>query len=167
MRKKTLLVLIIFISFCSLSFSEVSEWSIRIGVKNNEYRDSYNFMGVSQSSSVFYDAKDLPEPPPSPSGLCLYFPHEDWSFRPGRYATDFRPSNMTTETYEFAVESLEGGRLTLFWLDMDKAPKAYVFALVDVESGIAKDMRAVTEYAFDCAAGCKRAFKVLVQRANI
>lgn len=164
MRIKIFIGFILSIFLGSLSFADINEWSIRIGVKTDKYRDSYNFIGVSKMASLYYDEKDIPEPPISPSGLCLYFPHEDWWFRPGKYATDFRTPIINYESYEFVVEAGKNTKLTLFWSNIENVPKIYGLTLVDEERGISTDMREVTEYVSDYSAGSKKLFKVVVSR---
>ncbi|MFP4083259.1 MAG: hypothetical protein ACLFVG_10995 [Candidatus Aminicenantes bacterium] len=148
----------------SFAGTDFGEWSVRIGVKSDNYRDSYNFFGVSRESSLFYDKKDIPEPPPSPTGLCLYFPHLDWPLNPGRYAADFRSPVVNKEEYKFVVESGKNNRLTLFWLDLENAPKIYRYRLVDEEKSLTVDMSELSEYTYDCSPGKKRSFRIIVER---
>jgi len=164
MRKKIYVGCIVFFVLLSLGFTEVDEWSIRIGVRTDRNRDSYNFIGTSKIASLFYDEKDIPEPPPSPNGLCLYFPHYDWPFNPGRYASDFRPPFISGETYEFVVEAIEEKRLTLFWSSIAEAPKKFDFTLIDSERDISVDMSKLTEYSFSCEPGYKNIFRVVIKR---
>jgi len=164
MRTYIFMGFILSIFLLTLSSAELDEWSIRIGVKGDRSRDSYNFMGVSEEASLFYDEKDIPEPPPSPSGLCLYFSHYDWSFNPGKYATDIRSPIINAETYEFVVEAGKNNKLTLFWSNMVNAPKIYKFTLIDEKRGISINMNELNEYTFDCSPECKNMFRVLVER---
>lgn len=149
----------------SLAFAEVDEWSLRIGVKrmDERYRDSHNYIGASKDAFLYYDPKDLPEPPTSPSGLCLYFPHFDWSFMPGRYASDIRSPIMDSETYEFVVEAGEYTQLTLFWPNMGEVPQGYRFLLIDEEREVFIDMKGVAEYTFDCRPEHKNRFRIVVE----
>lgn len=164
MRINIFIGFILSVFLLTLSSARLDEWGIRIGVKSDRSRDSYNFMGVSKEASLFYDEKDIPEPPPLPSGLCLYFPHYDWSFNPGRYAIDFRPPIINDETYEFVVEGGGNDKLILFWSDMVNAPGIYGFTLIDEERGISVDMRESAEYSFDCSPSGKNMFRVVVER---
>lgn len=149
----------------SLAFAQVDEWSLRIGVKKTDerYRDSHNYIGTSIDAMVYYDVKDLPEPPTSPSGLCLYFPHSDWSFMPGRYASDIRSPIMDRETFEFVVEAGEYTQLTLFWPNMSEVPQGYGFLLIDEEREIFIDMTIAGEYTFDCRPEHKNRFRIVVE----
>lgn len=157
--------LILLIFSVSLSSTNFIDWRIKIGVKTDKYRDSYNYIGVSKISSLFYDEKDIPEPPAPPTGLCLYFPHFDWALNPGRYATDFRPPIVNAEYYEFVVEAGEINEITLFWSDMVvDAPKKYTFTLIDKERGILVNMREFTQYALGCNSGDKINFMILVKK---
>lgn len=164
MRIKIFICFVLLNFLGSLSFAEIDEWSIRIGVKTDRYEDIYNFIGVEKVASLYYDAKDLPEPPLSPSGLSLYFPHDDWPFNPGKYATDFRPPIISNESYEFVVEARKDTKLTLFWSNIENVPKIYRLTLIDRERGISVDMRERTEYAFDCSPECKNVFRIVVER---
>ena len=166
MRNKVLIGLILLVfSLTLLGFAKTNEWELRIGVKAGEkYRDSYNFLGVSRDSSLYYDKKDVPEPPPSPSGLSLYFSHEDWGYRAGRYATDFRQPILDKEIYEFVVEGREYTRLTLFWQDMGKVPKKYRVLLVDEKKDVSIDMRKAGEYSFASRPDIKRKFRIVVKK---
>ncbi len=141
-----------------------NDWSVRIGVerKDGQYRDSYNFIGISKDASLYYDAKDKLEPPASPSGLCLYFPHSDWGVHSGRYAADKRPRLVDKETYEFVVEAGEYTQLKLFWQDIEDVPENYQLTLVDEEREIFIDMRKIKDYTFNCRPGYKNRFRVIV-----
>ena len=148
----------------SLAFAQVDEWSLRIGVKrvDERYRDSFNYIGTSREAFVYYDVKDLPEPPTSPSGLCLYFPHSDWSFMPGRYASDIRSPILDRENFEFVVEAGEYTQLTLFWPNMGEVPQGFGFLLVDEEREIFIDMKGAAEYTFDCRPEHINRFRIVV-----
>lgn len=165
MKRKAFIGIILFVFLASASLAEMDEWRLRIGVKaGDRYRDSHNFIGVARDASLFYDGKDLPEPPTSPSGLMLYFPHEDWAYQPGRYASDIRPPIAGVEIYEFAVEAGEYTTLTLFWPDIGTVPESYRFMLVDEEREVFVDMREAQEYAFDCRPGMKNRFRIVVEK---
>jgi len=166
MRKKIVITSVLFLAAGLLSWGKINDWSLRIGVQSETARDSYNFLGVAEEASVYYDAKDLLEPPPSPSGLRLYFPHEDWPVQPGKYATDFRPQILDVESYEFIIEAKEEGELILFW-SVEEVPRVYEVSLLDIEEGIAVDMREKSEYIFDISAGGKKEFRVVVERKRI
>ncbi len=149
----------------SLAFAQVDEWSLRIGVKkmDDRYRDSHNYIGASRDAFVYYDAKDLPEPPTSPSGLSLYFPHSDWPLMPGRYASDIRSPVIGSETFEFVVEAGENTQLTLFWPNIGEVPQEYRFLLIDEEREIFIDMKGTGEYTFNCRPEHKNRFRILVE----
>lgn len=162
MKKIVLSGFVLSVLLMTLSSANFVEWDIKIGVKTDKYRDSYNFIGVSKTSSLFYDGKDIMEPPVSPTGLCLYFPHFDWSLNPGRYATDYRPPFMNAESYDFIVEAGNNTRITLFWSDMANAPEIYRFTLLVKDRDLALDMRESNQYALDCNPGDKMNFRILV-----
>lgn len=149
-----------------LSFSSPGqdEWSLRIGVekKDGQYRDSYNYIGASINGSLYYDAEDKLEPPISPSGLCLYFPHSDWGVHSGRYATDKRGFLVDKETYEFVVEVGEDTQLKLFWQDLEDVPENYQLTLIDEERELFIDMRNVSDYTFNSRPGFNNRFRVIV-----
>ena len=157
---------ILSLSILSLSYTGANDWSFRIGVKDaDEHQDSYNFIVASENASFYYDSKDWLEPPSSPLGpsLCLYFPHFDWPYQPGRYASDVRPPISTNEIFEFVVEASEDKELTLFWSNMEKVPKNYRLLLVDDEREIFIDMRDVKEYGFYSRSGLKHGFKIVIK----
>lgn len=163
MRKIVFAGFILAVFLVNLISADFDEWQIKIGVKTEKYRDSYNFIGVSKSSSFFYDEKDILEPPASPTGLWLYIPHFDWSFNPGRYATDYRPPFMNEESYDFIIETGNNTRITLFWSGTENVPKMYRFKLINKDRGISIDMRESTEYSLDCSPGGKIKFVILVR----
>jgi hypothetical protein len=148
----------------SYSSSGQEDWSLRIGVerKDGHYRDSYNFIGISKDASLYYDAEDKLEPPTSPTGLCLYFPHSDWGVHSGRYASDKRPHIVDTETYEFVVEAGEHTQLRLYWQDIEDVPENYQLTLVDEEREIFIDIRKIKDYTFNCRPGYKNRFRVII-----
>lgn len=157
-----LLLAMVLLSFSSTG---LDEWNLRIGVKkaDSQYCDSYNFIGSSRESSLYYDAKDVPEPPTSPSRLSLYFPHYDWGIYSGKYASDLRPPIVDTDTYEFVVEADEYAQLTLFWQDIKDVSENYQLTLLDEEREIFIDMRTVNDYTFDYRPGLKKTFRVIVR----
>jgi len=171
MRKKeffgfmfVLIGFLLTLALFSYSSTGPDDWSLRIGVekKDGQYRDSYNFIGISKNASLYYDAKDKLEPPTPPSGLSLYFPHYDWGDYSGKYASDKRPRLVDTETCEFVVEAGEYTQLKLFWQDIEDVPENYQFTLVDEEREIFIDMRKIKDYTFDCRPGYKNRFRVIV-----
>jgi hypothetical protein len=165
MKKITVGFTLVLIMSMSLASTEGDEWRLRIGVKriDERYRDSHNYIGVSRDALVYYDKKDLPEPPTSPSGLSLYFPHWDWPLMPGKYATDIRPPIIGSENFEFVVEAGEQTQLTLFWPNMGEVPQEYRFLLIDEEREIFIDMRGVSEHTFSCRPEYKNRFRILVE----
>jgi hypothetical protein len=163
--KKIIIGLTVLLVFSmSLAFTQVDDWSLRIGVKrmDEKYRDTHNYIGTAQDGFLYYDQKDIPEPPTSPSGLCLYFPHSDWSFMPGRYASDIRSPMMDTETFEFVVEAGEYTQLTLIWPNMAEVPQGFGFLLIDEEREVFVDMKRASEYTFDCRPEHKNRFRIVV-----
>ena len=163
MRIKRLIPLIVFVCLGTVSLPRIYDWSMRIGVKSGSSWDSYNYLGVARGASLYFDVKDLPEPPPSASGLRLYFPHGDWTFRPGRYATDIRPPIAEREVYDFVVEAGPGDEVTLFW-SAEEVPRVYELTLIDRERRTSIDMRSAGEYVFECRSGGKVGFQVVVER---
>lgn len=163
MNKKILLGVFIGIILVSLCSADLGNWSIRLGVQGERYKDSYNFFGAVNGASILYDDKDLPEPPESPSGLSLYFAHEDWGYQSGRYSSDFRPPLGGPEMFEFVVESKHEAELTLFWMEEEPVPEMYRITLIDEAAGTTVDMREVGAYAFRCTPGAKNVFRILVE----
>ena len=84
----------------------LQERRIQLLVKNNQVRDTHNYIGMQDSSSPEWDQLDQPEPPP-PIGnyISLYFPHDDWQRYPGRYTSDFRPEIQDLEVWNIVVET--------------------------------------------------------------
>lgn len=160
--KNILIVLLAGFLIDSFASADIGNWSFRIGVQGERYKDTYNFFGAAPGASFLYDTKDLPEPPESPSGLSLYFAHEDWGYRPGRYSSDFRPPHTVPEMYEFVVESKHGGDLTLFWMEEEPLPDMYRLTLVDTGTGTAVDMQETGAYSFTCTPGIKTVFRVII-----
>ncbi len=163
MKKIVCIGFILPVLLVTLSSADFIDWNIKIGAMTDRYRDTYNFIGVSKTSSLFYDEKDILEPPPAPEGLSLYFPHFDWSLNPGRYAADYRPPIMDIESYEFVIEAGESTRIILFWSDIASAPEIYMFTLIDKDRNHAINMKASNQYTLDCNPGDKLNFKILVR----
>lgn len=166
MRKRIVIALVLFLAVGLLSWARINDWRLRIGVKSETARDSYNFLGVSDEASLYFDPKDILEPPPSPSGLCLYFPHQDWPDQPGRYATDFRPPVLDVETFDIVVEAEGGSELTLFW-SLEKVPPLYAVTLTEAGKGAAVDMRKTREYVFNVGSDGKTEFQITVEWKRI
>lgn len=166
MRKIVFAGFILAVFLVNLVSADFDEWQIKIGVKTEKYRDSYNFIGVSKSASFFYDEKDILEPPASPTGLWLYIPHFDWSFNPGRYATDYRPPFMNEESYDFVVEAGNNTRITLFWSGMADVPEKYKYVLRIKDSGLSLDMREWNQHTIECNPGDKMSFRIQVKNGE-
>ncbi len=166
MKKKIIIGSIILIITGTFSWARINDWRLRIGVKSDTARDSYNFLGVSKEASLYFDSKDILEPPPSPSGLCLYFPHQDWPDHQGRYATDFRPPVLDVECFDVVVEAESGPEFTLFW-SLEKVPPMYAVTLMVSGKDVTIDMRETTEYVFDTGPEGKAEFQVLVEWKKI
>ncbi len=135
----------------------VGGWWLKISVSSGDLRDGDNFLGVCPSASDRWDRHDWSEPPSLPGLLNLYFNHNDWGRRSGRYMADIRKEIGEGQTWEISVD---GGAaiLNLKVENIESIPRAYEVWLLALGSRRAWDLRREQE----CRVESSRRFQVLV-----
>ncbi|MFC1683607.1 hypothetical protein ACFL0G_05335, partial [Candidatus Zixiibacteriota bacterium] len=107
-------------------------WFIQLSAQCDQTRDAVNFLGCAATASYERDALDLSEPPGVGDYVSLYFPHHDWSARPGNITTDFRQPIVKGDTWEFVVETnLPGAPVDLRWDNLESLPPSFNATLLD------------------------------------
>ena len=152
--------------FLSFSLSPEEGWYLRIMAKRDDFKDTYNFIGLCKDSSTQYDSRDLFEPPLiSQEQLRLYFSHKDWLENTGLYATDFRPPGKNKETFEFVVEAGKKNQsVILSWSGVKEAPSEYKLILKDLKKRRRINMRRRESYTFDSESEEGREFQIILQK---
>ena len=141
-------------------------WYLGIIAERDDFKDTYNFIGLCKDSSTQYDSRDLFEPPLiSQEQLRLYFSHKNWLENPGLYATDFRPPGKDKETFKFVVEAgKENQRVILSWSGVKEAPSEYKLILKDLKKRRRINMRRRESYTFDSESEEGRKFQIILQK---
>jgi hypothetical protein len=139
-----------------------SNFAIKLTVKGKKTRDTYNYFGISSDASLGYDRRDVFEPPQlSKKQVSLYFPHEDWKDKPGRYATDFRPLSAIDESFTFIISGgAKDEKMTLTWSGVNEVPEGYRVILLDLKKGKTVDMKKVNQYTYKADKTRERGFQV-------
>ena len=122
---------------------DYSQWSFSLGltVESLGHFDCHNFLGISPDAVDLFDQLDASEfaPQVTEGGYVhLYFPHEDWTDKPGYYAFDFRNGPYIGEKeWEFIVRSYQySGVVTLSWDGVAKITPEYQASLLDDQGNI-------------------------------
>jgi hypothetical protein len=148
-------------------------WSIRIAATCLGACDLYNFAGVKPDGKATWDRHDRTEPPMSPGkSISLYFPHPDWSRRPGNYARDIRceqgsisgnTPGMTTISGEISglswsfeisknfTDDPAGDEITLQFDEIDDIPVDAEVLLIDLSLSKAIDLKVENTYVYRLA----------------
>ena len=122
---------------------DVNDWSMFLGVSVDAIHlvDQCNYLGITSASSDVWDANDAPEMAPMVSSggyVHLYFPHQDWSYRPNNYCFDFRQGPFEgTKVWNFDVRSFNyEGEVLLVWDGVAQLSPHYTVTLLDEAGNI-------------------------------
>ncbi len=90
-------------------------WQLQLTLRNDEFADTQNWLGVSTYAHEGWDGMELSEPPPAAGEfVSLRFPQEHWQEFKGDFTTDFRPPAAAVEKWVFEVLAAQAGKaLTL------------------------------------------------------
>ncbi len=126
------------------------EWTIKLKVQSISLIDSYNLVGISESSSYEWDNLDHPEPPPVIGNhISLSFPHYDWQVFPGSYTTDFRPEVIEGEIWDFNIETNMVGLVAeIHFEGIEDIPSEYEVYIFDKNLNISQSLRDNPTYRF-------------------
>jgi hypothetical protein len=109
-------------------------WRIEIAASCRDAADPENAVGVAAGAAAAWDKYDLSEPPMCPGrAVSLYFPHQTWEYRPGRYTSDIRGAYGALDLGRLGVRLGEDVGWGHMWL-LDVA-KTYS------DAGVADDVR--------------------------
>jgi len=149
---------------------------IKISATGERSADPDNFIGLALNSADQFDGEDIVEPPAAFGQYytTLYFPHDQWSRHPGRYARDFRsvtgvdvqcpvqPESQTCKVWDFNVSTNETGTtMTLSWGSLAEYAGKYEITLTDLVTGANVDMIANDHYTYTTSGGA-HSFKITV-----
>ena len=139
-------------------------WAIQITARTGNLVDADNYLGVSSSSSVTWDALDFLDPPPLEHYVTVYFPHDDEPVETRRYAGDFRYPTSDGQSWTFTLETdVQVGSVTLSFDGMDAISPTSRIMLFDTETGQEANLRQVSTHTVYLNAHERlRRFKVAV-----
>ena len=134
-------------------------WRLAIRASAAGAVDRNTRLGCAPSAASGWDPSDRSEPPPSPvRGLSVFFPHGDWSGRPGRYTADIRAplsgsDGSAGQRWSFDVaknfrEEGAGNMVELEFAGIETVPDACEVSLLDRELGRVQDLRESAAYSF-------------------
>jgi hypothetical protein len=152
-----------------VSASGEDGWLLPIVASTSSTRDASNYIGASSTANDGFDNLNDLEEPPAVEGvpyLSLYFPHDAWGARSGRYAMDVRSTGAATTEWEVDVETnLAGAEVSLSWPGISRAPRDVNLTLVDTKTGTRSFMRTSSSYRFRLEKGeDKRRFRIEMVR---
>ncbi|MEW6201326.1 MAG: Ig-like domain-containing protein [bacterium] len=151
------------------------EWKLRISAESTSGRDVENFVGIMKGAEDGFDGSDSAEPPPVKPYLSLYFPHDDWGHRAGRFTQDIRSSAMTAavdgaapeKTWRFVVEtSAPGDAVVLRFPDADSLPPNYEILIRDEAAGAVFNPREKEIYNYTDSTG-EREFSITAKKLGM
>jgi hypothetical protein len=120
-------------------------WQVQLTVRDHEFADTQNWLGVSTWAREEWDQLELSEPPPAAGRfVALRFPQQHWKEFRGDFATDFRPQSTEAKKWIFEVLTKETGRaLSLDFQMQGEFPHGWQVLLQD------ESERLVREVEFD------------------
>jgi hypothetical protein len=150
--------------------ARVAGWTIALGAVCGEVCDLDNGCGTAWAGMTGWDRNDRSDPPPVPGeSLTLYFPHREWTARPGLYAFDMReimedvpgdrPETIGARqeawghvwafdvAKNFARQGA-GDEIRLTFDDFSTLPPGAQIVLVDRALVKTEDLRAAADYRF-------------------
>jgi len=137
-------------------------WDIKLSVRCGDFRDDYNYLGVSPDASDGWDRLDFSEPPPAWTYVSLYFPHKDQRLHPADYTTDFRPEFDDGRIWEFDIKT--NISLSDIELNVDRiesVPIKFEVYLFDIEGRRVMNLRDDNGYRFN-SRGSDREFQIAI-----
>lgn len=94
-----------------LPASEAVTWQLQLRVRDGEFADEQNWLGLTTQAAPEWDELELSEPPAAMGNfVSLHFPRKNWKEFPGNFATDFRPPSQELQSWPFEVHSSEEGK---------------------------------------------------------
>ena len=121
-------------------------WSIQIDAHSEDYFDTDNEIMSSPQASREWDILDRPEPPVFGDFVSVYFPHYEWGHVHKRFQADVRPEPTAGDTWEFEVAAGARRVVTLSFRGLENVPSQYSLQLIDVQTGLAQDIRLRNTY---------------------
>ncbi|MCX7021737.1 MAG: FG-GAP-like repeat-containing protein [bacterium] len=123
------------------------EWTLELRLDSGGIVDGWNRLGVTRGSTLYWDSLEKREPPYLSGAPNLWFDHDDWPNRRGRYATDWRPTVGEGLEFRISVTPAAGeGEALLSWPGMDDLPVWLDAVLLDTASGAEIDLGEAEDY---------------------
>ncbi len=117
-----------------LPASEAATWQLQLRVRDGEFADEQNWLGIATQAAPEWDELDLSEPPAAMgSFVSLRFPRKNWKKFPGNFTTDFRPPSHALQQWPFEVSSNEEGKTVQLSFAGELLPD-WQFVLCDAQS---------------------------------
>lgn len=129
-------------------------------------RDEFNFLGIKERASLYWDASDYPEPPPIGRYVSVYFPRNDWSIYPDNYTTDYRSLVGEGQTWTFDVRSnVANSEVVLNFSGAESFAEDIEIVLVDEALNVTRNLRAAPDYSFPTGnTGVFKSLKIVIGR---
>ena len=119
-----------------VSAENLPDWILSLGVSAGNASDSYNYLGISDDAEKEWDSFDHMEPYPVGDYVSLYFPHPEWKFDPGNYATDFKPFTDESFCWDFDVKTnIKDEVIKVSLKDEGNVPAGFGMEITDIDTG--------------------------------
>lgn len=133
-------------------------WRLNLVARSQTAIDAQNYVGAAATAK---SAKSLTifEPPAFPNQELMLFVESQKDGKPVRMAQSIldRASNLE---WKVVADVRKPGAVTLTWPNLSQAPKDMRFRLIDVATGMARDLRQVSGYTFRMENAGTREFRI-------
>lgn len=135
-------------------------WLMQLGVVSKDVSDTGNYFGVTREVNRTLDL--IPEPPPSPGGVALFFRRDD---EPIGLSQDLRSLSLGRETWRVTVvPNRPNAEMTLRWNEVMRPTKRIRLTLRDEATGRSVLMRPTGSYTFTTDESLSpRSFTIVVE----
>lgn len=138
-------------------------WAANLRVEAGGMSDNDNRFGVAATATDGFDGFKVEKPPAfGERFVYLTFDHSDWGDRSGGYGVDVRSASAAPRTWNFTVATA-GERTTavLSWPDVATVSRNVNLTLVDIATGVVRDMRSNSSYSWQVESGvAERKFRI-------
>ena len=124
------------------------EWRINLVAQAGDQHQATGYLGVSRAASDGFDNnKALAPPTMGAENVTLTFDHSDWGNQSGHYAVDVRSVGLTSQTWNFTVNSsVANTPVTLHWPSIATIPGKQSIVLTDLDSNHTMNLRSQNSY---------------------
>ena len=123
-------------------------WKGTIAASIGAVKDDGNKFGIAATASEVLDEFDRHEPPVIGKYISLAFDNSDWEDHGDFYCCDIRPEDADGHVWPFVVRTNQEGYVNLNVDWTETMPADWELYLIDVDFGVARDLKDVAEYRF-------------------